>query len=43
MKIEHAQYRVEICIKPRDYTRLTQKSRGNLCNLVVKILKPTAY
>ena len=33
---EHAQYRVEIRIKPRDYTRLTQKSRGNLCNLVVK-------
>jgi hypothetical protein len=22
-------------IKPRDYTRLTQKSCGNLCNLVV--------
>ena len=29
--------------KTTDYTRLTQKSRVNLCNLVVKILKTTTY
>ena len=39
--VEYAmlRYRGRMCLdeveKPRDYTRLTQKSRVNLCNLVV--------